>query len=69
MGDMLVTVDDDGVVKLWDTRRRDSVRSYEHHFDFVSDFMWVESARHVVVTRWVFFHVFFVGLILLFGQW
>ena len=61
MGDMLVTGDDDGVVKLWDTRRRDSVRSYEHHFDFVSDFMWVESARHVVVTRWVFFTVSFLS--------
>ncbi|KLO12503.1 WD40 repeat-like protein [Schizopora paradoxa] len=47
---MLCTGDDDGVVKLWDTRQQDAIISYNHHFDFISDFMWIEGKRHVVAT-------------------
>jgi len=47
---MLCTGDDDGVVKLWDTRQQDTVRTYNHHFDFISDFLWLEDKRQVVAT-------------------
>jgi len=47
---MLCTGDDDGVVKVWDTRQQDVVRTYTHHFDFISDFLWIEDKREVVAT-------------------
>ncbi|KAI5121586.1 hypothetical protein M0805_009457 [Coniferiporia weirii] len=49
---LLSTGDDDGVVKLWDPRRPgpESVQTYTHHFDFISDFMWIEGKRQLVVT-------------------
>ncbi|KAN0061151.1 hypothetical protein ACQY0O_006886 [Thecaphora frezii] len=53
---LFVTGDDDGVVRLWDTRRPTkasasssssssssssaAVRSYEHHFDWITDLLW-----------------------------
>jgi len=47
---LLSTGDDDGVVKLWDPRKSDAVRSYAHHFDFISDFLWLEDKKHLVCT-------------------
>ncbi|KAI0797425.1 WD40-repeat-containing domain protein [Irpex lacteus] len=47
---LLSTGDDDGVVKLWDPRKPDAVNTYTHHFDFISDFLWVEDKRHLVCT-------------------
>ncbi|EJD02027.1 WD40 repeat-like protein [Fomitiporia mediterranea MF3/22] len=47
---MLCTGDDDGVVKLWDPRKSEEVRSYDHHFDFISDFMWIGDKKQLVVT-------------------
>jgi hypothetical protein len=64
---MLATGDDDGVIKvrpyihppyaflisfqLWDPRQSSSVRSYNHHHDFISDFLWLEDKKHLVATR------------------
>ncbi|KAM5545918.1 hypothetical protein V8D89_000044 [Ganoderma adspersum] len=42
--------DDDGVIKLWDPRKQDAVRQYTHHFDFISDFMWVDDKKQLVAT-------------------
>ncbi|KZP15864.1 WD40 repeat-like protein [Athelia psychrophila] len=50
MENMLVTGDDDGVVKLWDTRTPEMIREYTHHYDFISDFMWIQDKKHLVVT-------------------
>ncbi|CAE6494668.1 unnamed protein product [Rhizoctonia solani] len=47
---MLATGDDDGVVKLWDPRHLSPIRSYTHHFDFISDFLWVQDKKHLVAT-------------------
>lgn len=47
---LLATGDDDGVVKLWDPRKPDAVRAYTHHFDFISDFLWLEDKKHLVCT-------------------
>ncbi|EJD51834.1 WD40 repeat-like protein [Auricularia subglabra TFB-10046 SS5] len=47
---MLATGDDEGVVKLWDTRTMSETRKYEQHFDFISDFLWLEDKKHLVVT-------------------
>ncbi|KAI0089077.1 WD40 repeat-like protein [Irpex rosettiformis] len=47
---LLSTGDDDGVVKLWDPRKPDPVNTYTHHFDFISDFLWLEDKKHLVCT-------------------
>ncbi|TFK53088.1 WD40 repeat-like protein [Heliocybe sulcata] len=47
---MLATGDDDGVVKLWDPRKPDAVRTYTKHFDFISDFLWLEDKKHLVAS-------------------
>ncbi|KAH8112369.1 WD40 repeat-like protein [Phellopilus nigrolimitatus] len=47
---LLCTGDDDGVVKLWDPRKPEALKSYSHHFDFISDFMWIDGKRQLVVT-------------------
>ena len=55
----LATGDDDGVIKLWDPRtlpNSDAVkptREYNHHFDFISDFLWLEDKKQLVATRCV----------------
>ncbi|KAH7337596.1 WD40-repeat-containing domain protein [Rhizoctonia solani] len=47
---MLATGDDDGVVKLWDPRQLSPIRSYIHHFDFISDFLWLQDKKQLVTT-------------------
>ncbi|CAE7192727.1 unnamed protein product [Rhizoctonia solani] len=47
---MLATGDDDGVVKLWDPRQLSSIRSYNHHFDFISDFLWFQDKKQLITT-------------------
>ena len=37
--------------QLWDPRKAGEIRSYDHHFDFISDFMWTEAKKELVVTR------------------
>lgn len=41
------------VWKLWDPRKPDAVRQYTHHFDFISDFMWLDDKKQLVATRCV----------------
>ena len=40
--------------KLWDPRKQDAVRKYTHHFDFISDFLWLDDKKQLVATRYVF---------------
>ncbi|CUA70975.1 WD repeat-containing protein JIP5 [Coprinopsis cinerea okayama7 len=47
---MLATGDDNGVVKLWDPRQITPIRSYTHHFDFISDFLWLQDKKQLVTT-------------------
>ncbi|KAL1731586.1 WD40-repeat-containing domain protein [Schizophyllum commune] len=47
---LLSTGDDDGVIKLWDPRQRESMRSYTQHFDYITDFLWLEDKKHLVAT-------------------
>ncbi|GJJ14600.1 WD repeat-containing protein jip5 [Clathrus columnatus] len=47
---MVATGDDDGVIKLWDPRQSDAIREYTQHFDFISDFLWLEDKRQLVAT-------------------
>ncbi|KAG8729602.1 WD repeat-containing protein jip5, partial [Ceratobasidium sp. 428] len=47
---MLATGDDDGVIKLWDPRQQATVRSYTHHQDFISDFLWLDDKKQLVAT-------------------
>ena len=41
----------DFIPQLWDPRRAQSIRSYNHHFDFISDFLYIENENKLVVTR------------------
>jgi WD repeat-containing protein 55 len=41
------------VLKLWDPRKPDPTRTYNHHVDFISDFLWLADKKHLVVTRFV----------------
>ncbi|KDQ07552.1 hypothetical protein BOTBODRAFT_38752 [Botryobasidium botryosum FD-172 SS1] len=50
MPNMLATGDDEGVIKLWDPRKFTEIRAYTHHFDFITDFLWLEDKKHVVAT-------------------
>ncbi|KAJ3746592.1 WD40-repeat-containing domain protein [Lentinula detonsa] len=47
---LLSTGDDEGVVKLWDPRQKESVRKYTHHFDYITDFLWLDDKKHLVTT-------------------
>lgn len=47
---MFATGDDDGVIKLWDPRKPEQIREYKQHFDFISDFLWLEDKRQLVAT-------------------
>ncbi|KAL0578813.1 hypothetical protein V5O48_003180 [Marasmius crinis-equi] len=44
------TGDDDGVIKLWDPRKKESIRTYKHHFDYITDFLWLQDSKHLVAT-------------------
>ncbi|TFK75670.1 WD40 repeat-like protein [Pluteus cervinus] len=47
---LLSTGDDEGVIKLWDPRNRDCIRTYKQHFDYITDFLWLEDKKHLVAT-------------------
>lgn len=47
---LLSTGDDDGVIKLWDPRQKESVRKYTHHFDYITDFLWLDDKKQLVAT-------------------
>ncbi|KIK99547.1 hypothetical protein PAXRUDRAFT_822622 [Paxillus rubicundulus Ve08.2h10] len=47
---MFCTGDDDGVIKLWDPRRTQEIRRYGHHFDFISDFLWLGDKKQLIST-------------------
>ena len=39
--------------QLWDPRTPEVIREHNHHYDFISDFLWLEDKKHLVVTRFV----------------
>lgn len=41
-------------MQLWDSRQKDPVQTYDHHFDYISDFLWLEDKKQLVATRYVF---------------
>ncbi|KAF5373801.1 hypothetical protein D9758_000832 [Tetrapyrgos nigripes] len=47
---LLATGDDDGVIKLWDPRKNQPIRTYTQHFDYITDFLWLEDKKHLVST-------------------
>ncbi|KAI8989141.1 WD40 repeat-like protein [Trametes punicea] len=47
---LLASGDDDGVIKLWDPRKSEAVRRYTQHFDFISDFLWLDDKKQLVAT-------------------
>ncbi|KAG6829913.1 hypothetical protein H0H92_002936 [Tricholoma furcatifolium] len=50
MPSLLSTGDDDGVIKLWDPRQKGCIRKYTHHFDYITDFLWLEDKKQLVAT-------------------
>ncbi|KAK0205496.1 WD40-repeat-containing domain protein [Desarmillaria ectypa] len=47
---LLSTGDDDGVIKLWDPRQKETIRKYTHHFDYITDFLWLDDKKQLVAT-------------------
>ncbi|KAK0460729.1 WD40-repeat-containing domain protein [Desarmillaria tabescens] len=47
---LLSTGDDDGVIKLWDPRQKESIRKYTHHFDYITDFLWLDDKKQLMAT-------------------
>ncbi|WVR03194.1 hypothetical protein IAU60_000185 [Kwoniella sp. DSM 27419] len=47
---LLASGDDDGIIKLWDPRQPEAIRSYNQHFDYISDFTYFEDKRQLVST-------------------
>ncbi|EEB89391.1 hypothetical protein MPER_12513 [Moniliophthora perniciosa FA553] len=47
---LFATGDDDGMIKLWDPRKKDCFRTYKHHFDYITDFLWLDDTKHLVAT-------------------
>ncbi|KAB5588568.1 hypothetical protein CTheo_7993 [Ceratobasidium theobromae] len=47
---MLATGDDNGTIKLWDPRQISPIRTYTHHSDFISDFLWLQDKKQLVAT-------------------
>ncbi|KAJ7594186.1 WD40-repeat-containing domain protein [Mycena floridula] len=44
------TGDDEGTIKLWDPRKAECIQSYGHHFDYITDFLWLEDGKLLVAT-------------------
>jgi len=42
-----------GLAKLWDPRKQEAISTYTQHFDFISDFMWLQDKKQLVATRCV----------------
>jgi hypothetical protein len=40
------------IQQLWDSRQKEAVRTYTHHFDYISDFLWLEDKKQLVATRY-----------------
>ncbi|KAG6889941.1 hypothetical protein C0995_013468 [Termitomyces sp. Mi166 len=38
------------VCQLWDPRQREYTRKYTHHFDYITDFLWLEDKKQLVAT-------------------
>jgi hypothetical protein len=39
--------------QFWDPRKEEAVRSYTHHFDYISDFAYFDDKHHLVTTSFV----------------
>ncbi|KAJ9115735.1 hypothetical protein QFC24_006918 [Naganishia onofrii] len=49
-GNLLATGDDDGLIKLWDQRQKETVREYNHHWEYISDFVFLDDKKQLVST-------------------
>ncbi|KAJ6612771.1 WD repeat-containing protein JIP5 [Mycena sp. CBHHK59/15] len=47
---MFATGDDAGVIKLWDPRQQDAIRTHKQHFDYITDFLWLQDKHHLLAT-------------------
>jgi hypothetical protein len=45
-------------IQLWDPRKKGEIRAYTQHFDFISDFLWLEDKKQLVATRYDIYPVF-----------
>jgi WD40 repeat protein len=54
----LITGDDDGTIKLWDLRTRNSVHEWTENEDFISDFALHSDGNTLLAAGYFFFHHF-----------
>lgn len=38
---------------MWDHRKAEVIKSYSHHFDYISDFTYYDDKRQLVTTSYV----------------
>ena len=58
---------DNAFIQLWDSRKRDCIRTYTQHSDYITDFLWLDDKKQLVATRcviWIFIIVRFIFLFL-----
>jgi WD40 repeat protein len=37
-------------MQLWDPRKQEAVRTFKYHLDFISDFCYLPSKKHLIST-------------------
>ncbi|KAJ7883292.1 WD40 repeat-like protein [Mycena leptocephala] len=47
---LFATGDDNGVIKLWDPRQQEAIRTHKQHFDYITDFLWLPDKHHLLAT-------------------
>ncbi|KAG8907861.1 WD repeat-containing protein jip5 [Tulasnella sp. 417] len=47
---IVATGDDEGVIKLWDPRKQKEIKSFTHHFDYISDLLFTEEKNQIVAS-------------------
>ncbi|KAJ6591084.1 WD40-repeat-containing domain protein [Mycena vulgaris] len=47
---LFATGDDAGVIKLWDPRQQECVRTHTQHVDYITDFLWLPDKHHLLAT-------------------
>jgi hypothetical protein len=39
-------------LQLWDPRQQKCTRTYTHHFDYITDFLFLDDSKQLVATRY-----------------
>jgi hypothetical protein len=51
---MLLSGDDEGVIKLWDLRSKTQVCDFKENEDYISDMLLISEGKELIATRYVY---------------